>query len=112
VTQPIPKQYNAFAYVINGEGLFGMEDNIKQNMVANTGQMVVFDKNGEEVTMRAATADDDGTTKSSSLDILLIGGIPLNEPVVRYGPFVMNTKEEVLQAIEDYRNGRLGKINF
>src|SRR5919204_633776 len=59
VTQPIPKQYNAFAYVINGEGLFGMEDNIKQNMVANTGQMVVFDKNGEEVTMRAATADDD-----------------------------------------------------
>lgn len=37
VTQPIPKQYNAFAYVINGEGLFGMEDNIKQNMVANTG---------------------------------------------------------------------------
>lgn len=73
--------------------------------------MVVFDKNGEEVTMRAATADD-GTTKSSYLDILLIGGIPLNEPVVRYGPFVMNTKEEVLQAIEDYRNGRLGKINF
>ena len=112
VTQPIPKQYNAFAYVINGEGLFGMEDNIKQKMVANTGQMVVFDKNGEEVTMRAATADDDGTTKSSSLDILLIGGIPLNEPVVRYGPFVMNTKEEILQAIEDYQNGRLGKINF
>src|ERR671931_321314 len=113
VTQPIPKQYNVFAYVINGEGLFGMEDNIKQKMVANTGQMVVFDKNGEEVTMRAATADDDdGITKSSSLDVLLIGGIPLNEPVVRYGPFVMNTKEEVLQAIEDYRNGRLGKINF
>ncbi|HET7345001.1 MAG TPA: pirin-like C-terminal cupin domain-containing protein [Nitrososphaeraceae archaeon] len=46
------------------------------------------------------------------LDLLLIGGIPLNEPVARYGPFVMNTKKEILQAIEDYRNGKMGEINF
>jgi redox-sensitive bicupin YhaK (pirin superfamily) len=46
----------------------------------------------------------------SPLDILLIGGTPLNEPVARYSPFVMNTKEEILQAVEDYRNGKMGEI--
>ncbi len=40
----------------------------------------------------------------------MIGGIPLNEPVARYGPFVMNTREEVYQAIEDYRAGKMGSI--
>lgn len=47
-----------------------------------------------------------------TLDVLPRGGIPFNEPVARYGPFIMNTKEEILQAIEDYRNGKMGKINF
>ena len=47
-----------------------------------------------------------------TLDVLPRGGIPLNEPVARYGPFIMNTKEDILQAIEDYRNGKMGKINF
>ena len=51
-----------------------------------------------------------GVTNKSALDVLLIGGVQLNEPVVRYGPFVMNTKEEILQAIEDYRNGQMGEI--
>ena len=44
------------------------------------------------------------------LEVLLIGGVPLNEPVVRYGPFVMNTKEEIIKAFEDYREGRMGEI--
>jgi Pirin C-terminal cupin domain len=44
----------------------------------------------------------------SRLDALLIAGLPLREPVVRYGPFVMNTKEEIVQAVEDFRGGRLG----
>ena len=42
----------------------------------------------------------------------LIGGVPLKESVARYGPFVMNTKEEILQAIEDYRNGKMGEITI
>jgi redox-sensitive bicupin YhaK (pirin superfamily) len=42
--------------------------------------------------------------------MLLIGGVPLNEPVARYGPFVMNTNEEILQAAKDYRNGKMGEI--
>ena len=48
----------------------------------------------------------------SPLNVLLIAGVPLNEPVVRYGPFVMNTEAEIVQAIDDYRNGRMGSIDF
>jgi redox-sensitive bicupin YhaK (pirin superfamily) len=103
--QSIPNEYNTFAYVINGEGLFGPAEKQK---VAKTGQMVTFDKAGERVAISASASNN---TKSP-LNLLVIGGIPLNEPVARYGPFVMNTKEEILQAIEDYRNGKMGNINF
>jgi quercetin 2,3-dioxygenase len=102
--QPTPNEYNTFAYVINGEGLFGPAE--KQKIV-KTGQMVVFDKAGEGVAISTPN-----TTTESPLDILLIGGIPLNEPISRYGPFVMNTKKEIFQALEDYRNGKIGEINF
>ena len=79
----------------------------KQN-IAKKGQMVVFDTDGEGVAVSVAAT----STNKSSLDILLIGGIPLNEPVARYGPFVMNTNEEILQAAEDYRNGKMGEITI
>lgn len=113
IVQPIPKEYNTFAYVINGKAIAGPAEKQK---TAKTGQMVIFDNNGEEVAISAPSAVDDDSTsattinKSAVLDILLIGGVPLNEPVARYGPFVMNTKEEILQAIEDYRNGQMGEI--
>jgi redox-sensitive bicupin YhaK (pirin superfamily) len=71
--------------------------------------MIIFDNDGEEVVVSAPAAYDTITDKSA-LDMLLIGGVPLNEPVASYGPFVMNTKEEILKAIEDYRNGQMGKI--
>jgi len=68
--------------------------------------MVMFAQDGEVVEiMNSATATE-------PLNVLLIGGVPLNEPVARYGPFVMNTREEIYQAVEDYRNGRMGEINF
>lgn len=66
--------------------------------------MVVFEKDVEQVVIEGSK-EEKGT-----FDVLLIGGLPLNEPIARYGPFVMNTKEEVYQALEDYRNGLTGTI--
>jgi quercetin 2,3-dioxygenase len=78
----------------------------EKQKIAKTGQMVVFDKDGEGVAFSVAAT----STNKSALDMLLIGGVPLNEPVARYGPFVMNTNEEILQAAKDYRNGKMGEI--
>jgi len=62
---------------------------------------IVFGDDGDTVTFAAG---------DTSLDLLLIGGTPLNEPIVRYGPFVMNTEEEIRQAVVDYQTGRMGRI--
>jgi redox-sensitive bicupin YhaK (pirin superfamily) len=97
VTQTVPSDFNTFAYVVDGRGLFGTEREAGED-----GQMVLFAHDGDEV--RIENPSDATTT----LEILLIGGVPLNEPVARYGPFVMNTREEILQAIEDYQNGQGG----
>jgi redox-sensitive bicupin YhaK (pirin superfamily) len=99
VEQQVPREYNAFAYVVEGEGEFGSKR-------ARRGQMAIFERDGDSVTI-AAPKD-----AASDLSVLLIGGVPLNEPVARYGPFVMNTQEEIYQAIEDYQQGRFGKIGF
>lgn len=98
--QTIPPNYNAFAYVVNGEGLFGDEQK-----PAHKEQVVLFGQDGNKVTIKALD-------NATSLDVLLIAGIPLGEPVARYGPFVMNTDEEIQQAILDYNSGRMGKIDF
>ena len=98
-TQQVPSAYNAFAYVIEGEGLFGADDER-----TGDGQMVLFAQDGDEV--RIANPSDAKTT----LEVLLIAGVPLNEPVARYGPFVMNTQAEIRQAFEDYQQGRMGAI--
>jgi redox-sensitive bicupin YhaK (pirin superfamily) len=70
-----------------------------------SGQMVLFAQDGDEVTIENPAA------ATAALDVLLIAGAPLNEPVARYGPFVMNTQAEVRQAFEDYRLGRMGAIS-
>jgi len=99
-TQSVPGAYNAFAYVVEGEGLFGAEGER-----AGDGQMVLFDQDGDEVRI------ENPVEAKATLEILLIAGVPLNEPVARYGPFVMNTEGEIRQAIEDYQQGRMGTIN-
>jgi len=63
---------------------------------------VVFESEGAQVEFAAAA--------EMPLEFLLIGGAPLHESVARYGPFVMNTKEEIAQAIRDYQSGRFGEI--
>jgi redox-sensitive bicupin YhaK (pirin superfamily) len=98
-TQQVPGTYNAFAFVVEGEGLFGAESER-----AADGQMILFAQDGDEVRI------ENPADAKATLEVLLIAGVPLNEPVVRYGPFVMNTQEEIHQAIEDYRLGRMGAI--
>lgn len=100
IVQPVPQEYNAFAYVLDGAGLFGTAQEH-----GDDGQMVIFAQDGEEVVIA------NSTDAQKPLDLLLIAGVPLNEPVVRYGPFVMNTEAEIMQAIDDYRNGRMGQIH-
>jgi quercetin 2,3-dioxygenase len=102
ITQPVPEEYNAFAYVIKGKALFEQSNN--SNKIIERENLVIFDKDGKEVYIQAAKESED------PLELLLIGGIPLREPIARYGPFVMNTQQEIYQAIEDYRGGKLGRI--
>ena len=67
--------------------------------------MVLFAQDGDEVKIQNPAG------ANATLEVLLIAGVPLNEPVARYGPFVMNTEGEIRQAIEDYQLGRMGAIN-
>ena len=97
VTQQVSSTYNTFAFIVDGEGLFGAE-----RERAKDGQMVLFAQDGDEVRI-----ENPGNT---TLDVLLIGGMALNEPIARYGPFVMNTEGEIRQAFEDFRLGRMGEI--
>ena len=98
-TQVVPRGYNAFAYVIDGEGLFGTEAER-----AGDGHMVLFAADGDEVRI------ENPSDAKSTVEVLLIAGVPLNEPVARYGPFVMNTEAEIRQAFQDYQLGRMGTI--
>ena len=100
-TQVIPEDYNVFAYVAGGEALFGEDRHLVKKE-----QMVFFEKNGDKINI------DTSSDLIEPSEILIIGGSPIGDPIVRYGPFVMNTDEEIQQAIEDYSNGKMGKIDF
>lgn len=93
--------YNALAYVLSGEGAVGEE-----GRPVRGGQLVVFGA-GERITMRAADVQDSDTP---AFEVYLLGGRPIREPVETYGPFVMNTRDQLRQAFEDYQSGRLGVI--
>jgi len=99
VEQPVPRHWNVFAYGLAGAGSYGRAD---ERVEAQ--QMVAFANDGDSVVLAAA---QDAT---APLEVLLIGGEPLNEPVVRYGPFVMNTEQEIREAVLDYQAGRMGRI--
>jgi len=95
VAQPVPESFNVFAFVVSGACLFGRDATRGAD-----GDCVIFARGGGDVVIEA-TAD---------AEVLLIGGAPLNEPVARYGPFVMNTKAEIVEAFEDFEAGRMGAI--
>jgi redox-sensitive bicupin YhaK (pirin superfamily) len=98
---PWRADYNALAYVLSGHGTVGSEARPVEG-----GQLAVFGA-GNALTIAAADVQE---SRSPNLDVLLLGGQPIREPVAWMGPFVMNTREEVMQAFADYQAGRLGSI--
>ncbi|MDT9684271.1 pirin family protein [Streptomyces sp. TRM76323] len=101
VTLPWRSDFNALAYVLAGRGTVGTE-----RRPVHTGQTAVFGDGGA-VTVRADEKQDGNTP---DLEVVLLGGRPIREPMAHYGPFVMNTRDELLQAFEDFQAGRLGRV--
>lgn len=98
---PWRPDFNALVYVLAGSGTVGAE-----RRPVRTGQLAAFGP-GDVVTVQA---DDRQEAGSPQLDVLVLGGRPIREPVASYGPFVMNTRAELRQAFEDFQAGRLGVI--
>jgi redox-sensitive bicupin YhaK (pirin superfamily) len=98
---PWRRDFNALVYVLSGNGAVG-DDRRPIRM----GQSAAFGP-GDEIVVSAAAHQE---SRSPSLDVVVLGGQPIREPVAWAGPFVMNTRDEVVQAFEDYQAGRLGQI--
>ena len=88
--QPLPADRNAFVYVYRGAATVGGTD-------VPAGRMAILANAGDGVVIEAA----------AEARAILVAGRPLGEPIVQYGPFVMNTQQEIQQALADYREGRL-----
>jgi len=100
---PWRSDFNALVYVLAGRGSLGPEQG---SAPIGEGQLGVHG-DGDWFELRADQQQDAATP---NLEILLLGGRPIGEPIAWYGPFVMNTKAEIIQAIEDYQAGRMGSI--
>jgi redox-sensitive bicupin YhaK (pirin superfamily) len=98
---PWREDFNALAYVLSGSGKAGTE-----GVDISEGQLAAFG-HGDAIVLEADQSQD---TRSPKLEVLVLGGQPIREPVFFHGPFVMNTRAEIFEAIEDYHAGRLGQI--
>jgi hypothetical protein len=97
--QPIPAGWGVCAYVFAGAGRFGND-----GRAAESGHLVLFADDGDAIGLECTTQD------SGPMEVLVLAGAPIGEPVARYGPFVMNTEAEIREAIQDFRAGRMGRI--
>jgi redox-sensitive bicupin YhaK (pirin superfamily) len=98
---PWRADFNALAYVLSGSGTAG-----SGGRPVHEGDLVVFGP-GDHLVLRA---DASQSGAAPSLEVVVLGGQPIRETIAWYGPFVMNTKAEVMQAVEDYQAGRLGVV--
>jgi redox-sensitive bicupin YhaK (pirin superfamily) len=98
---PWRPDFNGLLYVLNGDGTVGAD-----RRAIGMGQLAVYGP-GEVLTVQADPVQE---SRSPNMDVLILGGRPIREPVAWYGPFVMNSQREVLQAFSDYEAGRLGSI--
>ncbi|QMW02207.1 pirin family protein [Spirosoma foliorum] len=93
-TLTIPKEYSLMVYVLSGSAnLFGE--------TIDRGQIALMNADGDTITLSTST----------DAKLLILAGEPIHEPLAVYGPFVMNTREEILEAFEDFQNGRMGVLN-
>lgn len=98
---PWRPDFNALVYALGGLGTVGAE-----RVALRSSQLAVFGP-GDALRIEGGDRQD---SRTPTFDVLLLGGRPIGEPVVQYGPFVMNTREEILQAVADYQSGKMGSI--
>jgi redox-sensitive bicupin YhaK (pirin superfamily) len=103
VELPWDPSFNALAYVLAGDGSVGSEPGASSLV---EGQLAVFGA-GDSLVLTAA--DRQPVAAAGGWEVLLLGGRPIREPIFHYGPFVMNTKEEIIETIDDFNAGRLGR---
>jgi redox-sensitive bicupin YhaK (pirin superfamily) len=89
----VPRHYNVFVYVYRGELQIG-------STVVPEQRMAILDNSGDRVVLQSSPS-------SPAARALLIAGNPLHEPIAQYGPFVMNTRDELVQAVHDFQSGNL-----